>query len=403
MEAEFFNLKAIVFILTVGFAFASILGYVSYRTKFSPILGYLLAGFLIGPYSPGFVADLRISEQLAEIGVILMMFGVGLHFKWQDLASTKHVAIPGAIGQTCIATIAGMLLIYSLGWSVEAGIVFGFAIGVASTVVLVRMLSDTNLIHTPAGHLAVGWLIVEDLITVVMLLLIPTLELSFSGQQLSLMSFGMTLLFLVFKIIALVLIMFTLGQKIVSTILSKVTLTKSHELFTVTVLALTFVIAAGASFLFGVSIALGAFIGGMVMGQTTMHRLVSKNAMPMRDAFVVLFFISVGMLFDPNAIAANLTLFLCTLGIILILKPLAAFVIAIAFRQPYRTALVVSVALAQIGEFSFILAEEAMKVNILPDAGYDIIVACALISISINPLLFKLLKQPEVGSQKSEA
>lgn len=387
MITEYLNLK-IVLILTVGFSLASILGYLTHRLKLSPILGYLIAGYLIGPYFPGFVADVKLSEQLAEIGVILMMFGVGLHFKWQDLMNVKFIAIPGAIGQTLIAATCGALLLYMSGWTLEAGIIFGLAIGVASTVVLVRVLTDNSLLHTPQGHICVGWLIVEDLITVIVLLLVPTLA---AGNEMTMQSVALSIAVALFKFFLLAVIMFTIGRSFVGYALEKVVQTKSHELFTLTILALTFIIATGSALVFGTSIALGAFIAGMVIGQTNLRRQVSNNALPLKDAFVVIFFLSVGMIFNPHAIVDHFFLFISTLGIILILKPLTAFVISVTLKYPYKTALTVAIALAQIGEFSFILAEEAMKFKILPDDGYDIIVACALVSISINPLLFKFL------------
>ena len=221
MEILTFNLKIIVLILTVGFVYASFLGYLAFRLKLSPLLGYLLAGYFIGPFSPGFVADIKISEQLAEIGVILMMFGVGLHFKWQDLMHTKNIAIPGAIFQTTIATLAGIALIHSIGWSLEAGIVFGFAVGVASTVVLVRVLSDNKLLNTPQGHVSVGWLIVEDIITVIMLLLIPIIASSSDGVKITYAEFGLAVGWAILKFILLILIMFTIGRKVVTYISEK--------------------------------------------------------------------------------------------------------------------------------------------------------------------------------------
>lgn len=400
MDIFSINLQ-IVLILAVGFAYASILGYLTYRARLSPILGYLIAGYLIGPYSPGFEADLEISEQLAEIGVILMMFGVGLHFKLQDLINVKYIAIPGAIGQTAIATIAGAALIYyEMGWTIEAGIVLGLAIGVASTVVLIRVLTDNALLHTPQGHISMGWLIVEDLITVFALLLIPTLAISKETGLISLTALAGTITLIVIKFIFLLLIMFTLGRRIVVYVLAKITQTQSHELFTLTLLALTFVIATGSSVIFGVSIALGAFIAGMVIGQTDVHRKAAHTTMPLRDAFAVIFFLSVGMLFNPMAIFRNYLLFFGILAIILILKPLTAFLIALLLRQSFKTAVIVALALAQIGEFSFILCEEATRLKIMPDLGYDIIVACAIVSIAINPILFKLLKF-QTHSQKS--
>lgn len=384
---EFYKLK-IVIILTIGFTAASLLGYLSQRAKLSPILGYLLAGYVIGPYFPGFVADLELSEQLAEIGVILMMFGVGMHFKWEDLDNVKYIAIPGAIGQTFVATVLGAVLVYYIGWPLEAGIILGAAIGVASTVVLVRVLSDYHLLNTPQGHIAIGWLVVEDILTVFVLILLPALTVSdsFSIQHV-LLSLAGTII----KFILLVAMMFTLGRKFVSFIFSKVIQTHSQELFTLTVLALIFLIATGSALLFGTSIALGAFIAGMLIGQTDVRHQASANALPLKDMFAVIFFLSIGMLFNPEVIWNAFPLFIGILSIVLLIKPLTAFLIGWGFRLPFKTALTIAMALAQIGEFSFILSEEATRLQILPDEGYDIVVACALISIAINPLLFRAI------------
>lgn len=376
--------------LTIGFTLAILLGYFSHRAKLSPILGYLLAGYAIGPFSPGFVANLEIAEQLAEIGVVLMMFGVGLHFRWEDLISVRNIAIPGAIGQTLVSALVGAGLVYSMGWTIHSGIILGLAIGVASTMVLVRVLTDNHLLKTREGHIAIGWLIVEDILTVFVLLLIPTLAAFSHGGELSAFSIAGTILYSLLKFIALILIMFTVGRKCVVYILSKIVLTNSHELFTLAILALTFIIAAGSAFLFGTSIALGAFIAGMVIGKTDVRHQVSLNATPLRDAFVVIFFLSTGMLFNPSVIYNHFFLFLGVLATILFVKPIVAYIITIAFRHPVRVASIIAVALAQIGEFSFILAEEASRVDLLPNEGYDAIVACALITIAFNPPLFKL-------------
>ena len=384
------NLK-IVLILTVGFSLASFLGYLTQRFKLSPLLGYLIAGYFIGPYSPGFVADLEIAEQLAEAGVVLMMFGVGMHFKWQDLMNVKQIAVPGALGQTFVATVAAATFIYLMGWSIESGIVVGLAIGVASTVVLVRVLSDHDLLRTPEGHIAIGWLIVEDILTVIALLFLPKLADYAMGMELSLLELAKMTFFVFLKFGILIVLMLTIGSRIVKEILVLISRTHSHELFTLTVLALNFLIAVGSTYLFGTSIALGAFIAGMVIGQTDVRSRVSTNLLPIRDVFVVLFFISVGMLFDPLAIFENFQLFIGILSIILILKPLSAFLITIGLKYPVKTAMTVALSLTQIGEFSFILAEEAMNLDLLPNAGFDVIVACALISIAINPVLFKLI------------
>jgi CPA2 family monovalent cation:H+ antiporter-2 len=389
-EAYNLNLKIVV-ILTIGFALASLLGYIAQRLKLSPILGYLLAGYMIGPYFPGFVADLEVAEQLAEVGVMLMMFGVGLHFKWQDLASVKNIAIPGAIGQTLMTATVAAFVLYSIGGSWEGGVMIGLAIGVASTVVLVRVLSDHNLLNTLEGHIAVGWLIVEDILTVAVLILLPTIVALLTGVSVSMQEILVSMVLVLVKFILLATIMFTFGRKLVSYVLLKIAQTRSQELFMLTILALIFVIATGSALVFGTSIALGAFIAGMVIGQTDVRHQASAYASPMKDTFVVIFFLSVGMLFNPVAIVNNFSLFLSVLLIILVVKPLTAFLITLLLRYPVAIALTIAIALAQIGEFSFILAEEAAKFNVFPDEGYDVIVACALISISLNPLLFKIL------------
>lgn len=390
MEAASLNLKVVV-TLTIGFGVASILGYVSQRLRFSPILGYLLAGYLIGPFSPGYEADLQLAEQLAEVGVMLMMFGVGLHFKWQDLANVKALAIPGAIIQTLVATVAAALLVHSIGGTWQTGVLIGLAIGVASTVVLVRVLSDNNLLNTLQGHIAVGWLIVEDVLTVMVLILLPTIVALLQGSAVSTQEIALSFAFVLLKLGLLAAAMFTFGRKIVSYALFKIAQTRSQELFTLSILAMTFLIATGSAFLFGTSIALGAFIAGMVIGQTDVRHQASAYASPMKDAFVVIFFLSVGMLFNPPAIWDHFSLFLIVLFIVLVVKPLAAFLIVILFRYPLAIAFSIAFALAQIGEFSFILAEEAQSFHVFPDEAFDVVIACALISISINPLFFKLL------------
>lgn len=391
-EAENINLK-VVAILTLGFTLGSILGYTSQRLKLSPILGYLLAGYLIGPFSPGLVVDLGTAEELAEVGVMLMMFGVGLHFKWQDLLKVKNIAIPGALGQTFVAAAASTLIVYSIGGSWETGLIMGLAVGVASTVVLVRVLSDQKLLNTVEGHIAVGWLIVEDILTVAVLILLPTLASFFSGASISIQEVLAFIAIVVGKFILLAALMFTLGLKAVSYILFKVARLRSQELFTLAMLALIFVIATGSAFLFGTSIALGAFIAGMVIGQTDVRHQAYAYASPLKDAFVVIFFLSVGMLFNPMAIVKHFSFFISVLAVIFVIKPLAAFLIVVFLRYPISIALTIAIALAQIGEFSFILAEEALKFNIFTDEGFDVIVACALVSISLNPLLFKWVNE----------
>lgn len=390
MELESYKFS-IVILLTVGFGLASLLGYLSQYLKLSPILGYLVAGYIIGPYSPGFVAEAQVAEQLAEIGVILMMLGVGLHFRWEDLDSVKSIAITGAIIQLLGSTLLGTLLAYAIGWSITTGIILGVAIGVTSTVVMMRMLTDNNLINTQQGNIAVGWLVIEDICTVIFLLLLPSIALISQGEQLSISSIATSILFVLAKFIVLAFLMLILGQKAVSYILFKVARLRSHELLSLVILALTFIIATGSAYLFGTSIALGAFIAGMVIGHTAVRHQASVNSSTIRDAFVVIFFLSVGMIFNPLAIVDYPFLFVGVFFLIMIMKPLIAIAITLLMRYPFNTALIIGAALAQIGEFSFILAEEALKLNLLPDEGYDIIVACALLSISLNPLLFRAI------------
>lgn len=384
--------------LTIVFVLGSVLGYATQRLRLSPILGYLLAGFIVGPYSPGIFIDVDLSEQLAEIGVVLMMFGVGMHFKWQDLNEVKYVAIFGAIGQTVIASAVGTLFVYLTGFPFFAGLIVGLSVSVASTVVLVRVLGDNNLLHTPQGHLAVGWLIVEDIITVAMLILLPFFAEMINGEGYSWETIFFEVLSIALKFGALFLLMLTLGRWIVNIILHKVDCLQSQELFTLTVLAVIFAIAMGSALIFGTSIALGAFIAGMIIGQTALKQQASLNALPIRDAFVVLFFLSVGMIFNPMAIINYPQLFIAVLITVLLVKPISAYLIAVVARQSTLTAVTVALALAQIGEFSFILSEEASKLHILPDEGYDIIVAVALISIAVNPFFFRVFTKKEVAA-----
>lgn len=382
----------IVLILTFGFVLASILGYFSQRAKLSPILGYLIAGYIIGPYSPGFVADVKMAEQLAEVGIILMMFGVGLHLKWQELLNVKLIAIPGAVIQSLATTLIGALFVVYSGWTIQSGIVIGLSIAVASTVVMIRVLTDNNQVSTPQGHIAIGWLIVEDILTVIVLLLLPALASSMEGNTISLSNITKEIGIAFLKCAALLFLTITIGFRIVGYIFAQVARTRSQELFTLTVLGLIFGIATGSAFLFGTSIALGAFIAGMIIGQTEVRHQASANALPLKDAFAVIFFLTVGMLFNPFVIMENWGLFLGIMLIVVVLKPFIAFAIIIGLKRPIKTAVIVSIVLAQIGEFSFILTEEATRLGVIPDDGYDIIVACALLSIAINPILFKFCK-----------
>ncbi len=386
----------IVFILTVGSALATIFGYFTERIKLSPILGYLLAGYFIGPYFPGFVANSHLSEQLAEIGVILMMFWVGMHIKWQELLRVKSIAITGALAQTICSTVVGALLVRSIGWSWQAAILIGVSVGIASTVVLVRVLADNDLQNTKAGYISLSWLIFEDFMAVIALLLLPTLSATPDSQGFLWQDIFLTLGMVLVKFILWVAVLFTVGRWALSFILNKVDNSKTRELFTLAVLAATFSIALLSSILTGTSIALGAFVAGMLLGQTSFSRQITANLMPMRDAFVVFFFLSIGMLFNPMAVFDHVGLFLGILSVILLIKPLVAWLILKLWKSDTHVSWTVALVLAQIGEFSFILIEEAAKFKILPDEGYDIIIACAFISLAINPLLIKAV-QPRLS------
>jgi CPA2 family monovalent cation:H+ antiporter-2 len=374
--------------LTGGLTAALALGYVTHRLGLSPIVGYLLAGIVVGPNTPGFVADRHLAEQMAEIGVILLMFGVGLHFQIEELLAVRGVALPGAVVQSLAATALGAVAAHAFGWDWTAGIVYGLAISVASTVVLTRVLADNNDLHTPAGHIAIGWLVVEDLFTVVVLVVLPAV---FGGKQAGAGGLPLALGLAALKIAALVAITFLAGGRLIPWLLGQVARTRSRELFTLTVLVMALGIAVGSATVFGVSMALGAFLAGMVVGRSDFSLRAAAEALPMRDAFAVLFFVSVGMLFDPGFLIRQPGLVAVTLGIVVLGKPLAAVVIVLVLGYPLRVALAVAVALAQIGEFTFILATLGGKLDILPEDATNALVAAAIVSISINPLLYRLV------------
>jgi CPA2 family monovalent cation:H+ antiporter-2 len=379
------NLELLV-TLTGGLAAALILGYVTHRLGLSPIVGYLLAGIAVGPNTPGFVANRELAEQLAEVGVILLMFGVGLHFHFTELLAVRRVALPGAIVQSTVATILGALAALVFGWGWNAGVVFGLAISVASTVVLTRVLVDNNDLHTPTGHIAVGWLVVEDLLTVVVLVVLPAIA---GGQGAGFGGLVVALLWSAVKIGSLVVVTIYLGGRAIPWILTHVAATYSRELFTLTVLVVALGIAVGSATLFGVSMALGAFLAGMVVGRSEFSLRAASEALPMRDAFAVLFFVSVGMLFDPRDLFAAPLIIAATLAIVMIGKPLAALGIVAYLGYPSHVGLAVAVALAQIGEFSFILAGLGKSLGILSPAAMNAVVAAAIISIAANPILYR--------------
>jgi CPA2 family monovalent cation:H+ antiporter-2 len=386
--------------IVAGLGLAFIFGALANRFRVPPLVGYLVAGVLVGPNTPGFVADQSLALELAEIGVILLMFGVGLHFSLKDLLSVRAIAVPGAIVQIAFATALGAGLAWALGWSIGAGLVFGLALSVASTVVLLRALQERRLIETERGRIAVGWLIVEDLAMVLALVLLPALAGVLGGQDQTQTSaggvfalpadlgiwgvVGVTLA----KVAAFVALMLIVGRRIIPWILHYVAHTGSRELFRLAVLAIALGVAFGASHLFGVSLALGAFFAGMIMSESELSHRAAEESLPLRDAFSVLFFVSVGMLFDPTSLVEQPWPILATLFIIVLGKSVAAFLIVVAFRHPVGTALTISASLAQIGEFSFILAELGVGLNLLPEEGRDLILAGAILSIVLNPLIF---------------
>ncbi len=378
-------------IIAVGLALAFVLGALAHRIKLSPLVGYLVAGICVGPFTPGFVADQALANQLSELGVMLLMFGVGLHFSLEDLMEVKWIAIPGALAQIAVATLLGWGLAWSMGWPTLHGLVFGLALSVASTVVLLRAMEERRLLETLRGRIAVGWLIVEDLVMVLALVLLPALADALGGKGAGtgaiLGALGITLL----KMAAFVVVMLVVGRRAIPWVLEKVAATGSRELFTLSVLAIALGVAFGSATLFGVSFALGAFFAGMLLKESELSHKAANDSLPLRDAFAVLFFVSVGMLFDPHILLEHPWQVLATFLTITVGKSLAAFVIVRAFGHPTGIALTISTSLAQIGEFSFILAGLGVSLAILPETGRDLILAGALLSIIANPLLFTWL------------
>ena len=400
--------------IVAGLVLAFILGAIANRFRMPPLVGYLVAGVLVGPFTPGFVADAELATELSEIGVILLMFGVGLHFSLKDLLSVRAIAIPGAIVQIGGATIMGLGLATLLGWGLGAGLIFGLALSVASTVVLLKALQDRHMVDSERGRIAVGWLIVEDLAMVLALVLIPAIASingvegaalhdpfvdfveNISGIQLDL--FGI-LAVTVVKLAAFVGFMLVVGRRVIPFILHYTAHTGSRELFRLAVLAIALGVAAGAAYLFGVSLALGAFFAGMILSESELSHRAAQESLPLRDAFAVLFFVAVGMLFDPMIVVTDPLPVLGTVFIILVGKSVLAFLIVVAFKRPVGTALTISASLAQIGEFSFILAALGVGLGILPVEGRDLILAGSIISIILNPVIFFVLDllRPDPG------
>lgn len=383
--------------IVAGLGLAFVFGAIANRFRMPPLVGYLLAGILVGPHTPGFVADQALAPELAEMGVILLMFGVGLHFSLKDLLSVRAIAVPGAVVQIAVATAMGVGLAWMLGWTLGAGLVFGLALSVASTVVLLRALQERRLIDTERGRIAVGWLIVEDLAMVLTLVLLPAVAglLGGNGQGMDDPlaawvghSIWGVLLVTLAKIVAFVATMLIVGRRVIPWVLHYIAHTGSRELFRLAVLSIALGVAFGAAKLFGVSLALGAFFAGMILSESELSHRAAEESLPLRDAFAVLFFVSVGMLFDPLSVVEDPLPVLATLFIILIGKSVAAYLIVLAFRHPVATALTISASLAQIGEFSFILAALGVQLGLLPEQGHNLILAGAILSILLNPMVF---------------
>jgi K+:H+ antiporter len=374
---------SVIVTLAGALAVALLFGALTQRLGLSTLVGYMLAGVVVGPYTPGFVADTRLASQMAEIGVILLMFGVGMHFHPQELLRVWRIALPGAVAQSAVAGAAGWAAARWLGWSHVAGAVFGMALAVASTVVLMRMLVERDRLSTHEGHVAVGWLIVEDLFTVAALVLLPAL----AGEGLRLQG----LLLALGKAALFAILVWSAGTRLVAPLMERVARTRSSELFTLTVFVVALGIALLAAEVFQVSVALGAFFAGLVVGQSRIGPQAAADMAPFRDVFSALFFVSVGMLFNPALLASQPLLVAAALVIVLIVKPLVALAIVMLLRDTRRTALTVAVGLAQIGEFSFILAALGQSLGVLPAEGLDALVTAAIASIAVNPLLFRAL------------
>ena len=402
-------------ILAIGFTLALVMGYLAKRLGLSSIVGYLLAGFLVGPHSPGFAADIGLAMELAEVGVILLMFGVGLHFHLEDLLAVRGISLPGALIQSSAATLCGFAAAEACGLSVAEGLLMGMGLAVASTVVLLRVLTDNHMLDTVHGHVAVGWLVVEDILTVLILVLLPSLAVALnangggdggvlaasaatSGAQWlpMLKAVGLALL----RLGLLWVIVLVIGGRVVPWVLNHILRTRSQELFTLTVLVAAFATAVGAAVFFEASVALGAFLGGMVVGKSRVSHQAGADLLPFRDAFAVLFFLSVGMLLDPAFIVAEPGLILAALVIVLVVKPLTAIFVVSALGYSAQTGLVVGISLAQVGEFSFILASQAHALNIIGLQVYNVLVVCAIVSITLNPGTFRALPRIEAFLKK---
>ena len=388
---------SLITMLVASFSAALLLGFLAERIKVPALVGYLVAGILIGPGTPGFVADINLASQLSEIGVMLLMFGVGLHFSLKDLLAVKRIAVPGAIAQMSLATVLGMAVSWWWGWSWGAGLIFGLSLSCASTVVLLKALEARGVLDSMNGRIAVGWLVVEDLATVLVLVLLPPLagvigESNAAAADAGAASLWLTIGKTLFQVAAFIAIMLVAGRRVLPWLLWQISRTGSRELFTLSVIVAAIGIAYGAAQLFSVSFALGAFFAGMVMRESEFSHRAATESLPLRDAFSVLFFVSVGMLFKPSILLEQPAHVLGVVAIIMFGKSIAAFGLVLAFRYPLNTALTVSASLAQIGEFSFILAGLGLSLGLLPAEGVSLVLAGALISIALNPVLFAAIE-----------
>ena len=395
--------------IAAGLGLALVMGFAATRLGVPPLVGYLVAGIVIGPATPGFVADVELTSQLAEIGVMLMMFGVGLHFSLEDLLAVRRIAIPGAVVQIVVATALGTATALAWGWSIGAGIVFGISLSVASTVVLLRALEARGALQSVNGRIAVGWLVVEDLVVVLVLVLLPALAGVLGGQAPAATagtgSVGWTLVATLGKVAAFVVLMLVVGRRFLPRLLWLVARTGSRELFTLAVISAAVGVAYASAKLFSVSFALGAFFAGMMMRESALSHRAAEESLPLRDAFAVLFFVSVGMLFDPQIVLREPLKLAAVVAIILVGKTAAAVALVVAFRYPLTTALTVGASLAQIGEFSFILAGLGVSLGLLPVEGQSLVLAGALISITLNPIIFTAIEpvQAWIRSRSSVA
>jgi monovalent cation:H+ antiporter-2, CPA2 family len=388
--------------LSISLVLALILGLIAQRLRLSPIVGYLLAGVALGPQTPGFVADAKMATELAEIGVVLLMFGVGLHFHFKDLLAVKWIALPGSIAQFLVATSIVLTVCLLSGMGYSAGLILGVSVSIASTVVVIRVLMENNALHLPAGHIAVGWLIAQDVFTVLVLVAMPALGSLSGGVEANETSLAVTLGMASLRVLMLVLVVGVGGNRVIPWLLRIVADTRSRELFTLSILAIALAVAVGSSLIFGVSMALGAFLAGMVVGQTEVSHRAAADALPMRDAFAVLFFVSVGMLFDPSVLLEQPLLLGVLLLVILVVNPLTAFTVSWFLRTSVGTSLMVAGLLSQIGEFSFLLATQAVDAKLLPPEGHSLLVACAIITIALNPFMVRGIRALEVRWKRNK-